>query len=41
VGGRALASGFRMISLAEGVRNLILEDQVMKATLRVEVRKRN
>ena len=41
VGGRALASGFRMISLAEGVRNLILEDQVMKATLRVEVRKRD
>jgi hypothetical protein len=41
VGGRALASGFRMISLAEGVRNLILEDQVMKATLKVEVRKRD
>jgi hypothetical protein len=40
VGGRALASGYKMIPLAEGVRTLTLEDQVMKATLRVEVRKR-
>ena len=41
VGGRALASGFKMIPLIEGVRTMTLEDQVMKAKLRVEVRKRN
>ncbi|HEX6036037.1 MAG TPA: hypothetical protein VFY83_16485, partial [Anaerolineales bacterium] len=41
VGGRALASGFRMIPLVEGVRTMTLEDQVMKAKLRVEVRKRD
>jgi hypothetical protein len=40
VGGQALASGHKMISLSEGVRILILEDQVMKAKLRVEVRRR-
>jgi hypothetical protein len=41
VGGRALASGYKMIPLAEGTRTLTLEDQVMKAKLRVEVRKRD
>jgi hypothetical protein len=41
VGGRALASGYKMIPLIEGVRTLKLEDQVMKATLRVEVRRRD
>ena len=41
VGGRALASGYKMIPLAEGTRTLKLEDQVMTATLRVEVRRRD
>ena len=41
VGGQALASGHKMISLSEGTRTMTLEDQVMKAKLRVEVRKRN
>jgi hypothetical protein len=41
VGGRALASGYKMIPLIEGVRTMTLEDQVMKAKLRVEVRKRD
>jgi hypothetical protein len=41
VGGRALSSGYKMIPLAEGVRTLTLADQVMKARLRVEVRKRD
>ncbi|HET6823012.1 MAG TPA: hypothetical protein VFH34_10205 [Anaerolineales bacterium] len=41
VGGRALASGYKMISLTEGTRTLKLEDQVMTATLRVEVRRRD
>ena len=41
VGGKALASGFRMIPLSKGVRSMILEDQVMKARLRVEVRERD
>jgi pimeloyl-ACP methyl ester carboxylesterase len=40
VGGKALASGYKMIPLAEGVRTFTLEDQVMKAKLRVEVRRR-
>jgi hypothetical protein len=30
-----------MIPLGEGVRTMMLEDQVMKAKLRVEVRKRD
>ena len=41
VGGQALSSGHKLISLAEGTRSITLEDQVMKATLRVEVRKRD
>ena len=41
VGGKALASGYKMIPLAEGVRTLTLEDHVMKAKLRVEVRHRD
>jgi pimeloyl-ACP methyl ester carboxylesterase len=41
VGGRALGSGYKMIPLAEGVRTLTLEDQMMKAKLRVEVRRRD
>jgi hypothetical protein len=41
VGGRALASGYKMIPLVEGTRTLTLEDQVMTTKLRVEVRKRN
>jgi hypothetical protein len=41
VGGRALASGYKMIPLAEGTRTLKLTDQVMTATLRVEVRQRD
>jgi hypothetical protein len=41
VGGKALASGYKMIPLAEGTRTFTLEDQVMKARLRVEVRKRD
>ena len=40
VGGRALASGYKMIPLMEGARTLTLDDQVMTAKLRVEVRKR-
>jgi len=40
VGGRALASGYKMIPLVEGVRTLAMEDQVMKTKLRVEVRRR-
>jgi hypothetical protein len=40
VGGKALASGYKMIPLSEGTRILNLEDQVMKAKLRVEVTKR-
>jgi hypothetical protein len=40
VGGKALASGYKMIPLSEGVRILKLEDQVMKARLRVEVTRR-
>ncbi|HJR79338.1 MAG TPA: alpha/beta fold hydrolase [Anaerolineales bacterium] len=41
VGGRALASGYKMIPLVEGTRTLTLEDQVMKVKLRVEVRRRD
>jgi pimeloyl-ACP methyl ester carboxylesterase len=40
VGGKALASGYKMIPLSEGVRTLTLEDHVMKARLRVEVTRR-
>ena len=40
VGGKALASGYKMIPLAEGVRRLTLEDQYMKTTLQAEVRQR-
>lgn len=41
VGGQALASGHKLIALTEGVRTISLEDQVMKAKLRVEVRRRD
>ena len=41
VGGRALASGYKMVPLAIGARTLTLEDQVMKAKLRVEARRRD
>jgi hypothetical protein len=41
VGGRALASGYKMVPLAIGARTLTLEDQAMKAKLRVEVRRRD
>ena len=41
VGGKALASGFKMIPLVEGLRSMTLEDQVMTARLRVEVRRRD
>jgi pimeloyl-ACP methyl ester carboxylesterase len=41
VGGQALASGHKLIALTEGVRTMTLEDQVMKAKLRVEVRRRS
>ena len=40
VGGKALASGFKMIPLMEGTRVMVLEDQVMRAKLRVEVMQR-
>ncbi|MDQ2691490.1 MAG: hypothetical protein M3Y68_05630, partial [Chloroflexota bacterium] len=40
VGGKALASGFKMIPLSPGVRVMTLEDHMMKAKLRVEVQKR-
>ena len=40
VGGKLLSSGFKMIPLSEGVKTLILEDQLMQAKLRVEVRRR-
>jgi hypothetical protein len=41
VGGKLLASGFKMIPLSEGIRIMSLQDQVLKAKLRVEVRKRD
>lgn len=41
VGGQALASGFKMISLSEGVKTFTLEDQAMTVKLRVEVRQRD
>ena len=41
VGGKLLASGFKMIPLSQGIRIMTLEDHVMKAKLRVEVRKRD
>lgn len=41
VGGRALASGYKMIPLAEGTRTFTLQDQIMKTRLRVEVRRRD
>jgi pimeloyl-ACP methyl ester carboxylesterase len=41
VGGRLLASGFKMIPLFKGTRIMTLEDQVMKAKLRVEVKQRD
>ena len=40
VGGKALASGFKMIPLIEGTRVMIMEDQVIRAKLRVEVTRR-
>ena len=41
VGGKFLGSGSRMIPLTEGTRTYSLEDQILKAKLRVEVRKRD
>lgn len=41
VGGKALASGFKMVPLIEGTRIMTLEDQVMRAKLRVEVTRRS
>src|SRR5215213_5014127 len=41
VGGKLLASGYKMIPLTEGTRIMTLEDQFMKAKLRVEVRQRD
>jgi hypothetical protein len=41
VGGKFLGSGSRMIPLTEGTRTFSLEDQILKARLRVEVRKRD
>jgi hypothetical protein len=41
VGGQALASGHKLISLSKGTRVITLEDQVLKAKLRVEVRPRD
>ena len=41
VGGRALASGHKMIPLSDGIRIMTLDDQVMKAKLRVEVKRRS
>jgi len=41
VGGKLLASGYKMIPLSEGTRIMTLEDQFMKAKLRVEVRQRD
>lgn len=41
VGGKALASGYLMIPLAEGEQFLTLEDHVMTAQLKVEVRRRD
>jgi hypothetical protein len=40
VGGKALASGFKMVPLIEGTRFMTLEDQIFTAKLRVEVKKR-
>jgi len=41
VGGKLLASGFKMVPLSKGSRTMTLEDQVMKAKLRVEVIERD
>jgi hypothetical protein len=41
VGGKLLASGFKMIPLVEGIKTITLEDQALRTKLRVEVRKRN
>ena len=41
VGGKALASGYKMIPLSEGTRTITLEDQVMITKLRVEVSRRD
>lgn len=41
VGGKALASGYRMIPLSEGIRSMVMVDQVMRARLRVEVKRRD
>ena len=41
VGGKFLGSGSRMIPLIEGTRTYLLEDQMLRARLRVEVRKRD
>ena len=40
VGGRTLASGYKMIPLAEGTRTLLLDDQVLTTKLRVEIQRR-
>ena len=41
VGGKALASGFKMVPLSPGVRVMTMEDHMVKAKLRVEVQKRD
>ncbi len=41
VGGKLLASGFKMIPLSRGTRTMVLEDQTLKAKLRVEVKPRD
>ena len=40
VGGKALASGYKMIPLIEGTRVMTMEDQVMRTKLQVEVTRR-
>jgi PGAP1-like protein len=40
VGGKALASGFKMIPLVDGTRTMTLEDQIFTTKLRVEVKQR-
>jgi pimeloyl-ACP methyl ester carboxylesterase len=37
VGGKLLASGFKMIPLSKGTRTMTLQDHIMKAKLRIEV----
>ena len=41
VGGKSVSSGWKMIPLVAGKRTITLEDQAFKATLQVEVQKRD